>query len=109
MLPRCPWMLEFLNQLGDKSRAVRIPHAQLESSLAISHYYVSRPDLVRAGRGTQALIQELGGIDTLRFLQQFRTGSGNYAIDHQTLVADEAGTPIGAGDEIALMPPLSGG
>jgi len=28
---------------------------------------------------------------------------------NQELVADEVGTPIHAGDEIALMPPLSGG
>ena len=28
---------------------------------------------------------------------------------NQELVADEAGTPISAGDEIALLPPLSGG
>lgn len=28
---------------------------------------------------------------------------------NQTLVADEAGTPISAADEIALLPPLSGG
>lgn len=28
---------------------------------------------------------------------------------NQALVADEAGTPVAAGDEIALMPPLSGG
>jgi molybdopterin synthase sulfur carrier subunit len=28
---------------------------------------------------------------------------------NQELVADEAGQPISAGDEIALLPPLSGG
>ena len=28
---------------------------------------------------------------------------------NQEMVADEAGTPVSAGDEIALLPPLSGG
>jgi molybdopterin converting factor small subunit len=28
---------------------------------------------------------------------------------NQTMVADEAGTPVSASDEIALLPPLSGG
>lgn len=41
------------------------------------------------GRATQALIQELGVIDTLRFLHQFRTGSGNYTLDRQQLLAGE--------------------
>ena len=36
-------------------------------------------------RGTDALIKEIGIVDTIRFLNQFRAGSGNYAIDRDKL------------------------
>jgi hypothetical protein len=35
--------------------------------------------------GTQALIRELGVVDALRFLSQFRTGSGNYTAEREQL------------------------
>lgn len=56
-----------------------------------------QPISALTGRGTQALIQELGVIDTLRFLQQFRTGSGNYTMDRQTFVTDETVQSIVSG------------
>ncbi|MDY0166414.1 MAG: hypothetical protein RBS80_07710 [Thermoguttaceae bacterium] len=36
-------------------------------------------------RGTNALIKEIGVVDTIRFLNQFRAGSGDYAIDRDKL------------------------
>jgi hypothetical protein len=36
-------------------------------------------------RATHALIQELGIVDTIRFLNQFRAGSGNYTVDRKQL------------------------
>jgi hypothetical protein len=36
-------------------------------------------------RGTDALIREIGVVDTIRFLNQFRAGSGNYTIDRDKL------------------------
>jgi hypothetical protein len=37
-------------------------------------------------RGTHALIKEIGVVDTIRFLNQFRAGSGNYTIDRDLLL-----------------------
>lgn len=36
-------------------------------------------------RGTNALIKEIGVVDTIRFLNQFRAGSGNYTRDRNEL------------------------
>lgn len=36
-------------------------------------------------RATEALIRELGVVDTLRFLNQLRAGSGNYTEERQHL------------------------
>ncbi len=36
-------------------------------------------------RATNALIQELGVVDTIRFLNQFRAGSGNYTAQREQL------------------------
>ena len=36
-------------------------------------------------RATDALIQELGVVDTIRFLNQFRAGSGNYTVEREQL------------------------
>ncbi|NEX23103.1 hypothetical protein G3480_22860 [Thiorhodococcus mannitoliphagus] len=36
-------------------------------------------------RGTNALIMAIGVVDTIRFLNQFRAGSGNYTIDRDKL------------------------
>ena len=36
-------------------------------------------------RATHALIQELGVVDTIRFLNQFRVGSGNYTAEREQL------------------------
>ena len=38
-------------------------------------------------RATHALIQELGVVDTIRFLNQFRVGSGNYTTEREQLFA----------------------
>ena len=37
-------------------------------------------------RATDALIKELGVVDTIRFLNQFRAGSGNYTADRARLL-----------------------
>lgn len=36
-------------------------------------------------RATDALIQEVGIVDTIRFLNQFRTGSGDYTAERGQL------------------------
>jgi hypothetical protein len=36
-------------------------------------------------RATHALIQELGVVDAIRFLNQFRVGSGNYTAEREQL------------------------
>ena len=36
-------------------------------------------------RATNVLIKEFGAVDTIRFLNQFRAGSGNYAIERERL------------------------
>ena len=37
-------------------------------------------------RATKALIRELGVVDTIRFLNQFRTGQGNYTAEREQLL-----------------------
>jgi hypothetical protein len=39
-------------------------------------------------RGTEALIRELGVVDTVRYLNQFRAGSGDYLIDRPVSLGD---------------------
>ena len=41
-------------------------------------------------RARNALIQELGVIDAMRFLNQFRAGSGDFTADRETLFKDES-------------------
>jgi len=36
-------------------------------------------------RATNALIKEFGVVDTIRFLNQFRAGSGNYTMEREQL------------------------
>ena len=40
-------------------------------------------------RAKSALIQELGVVDTLRFLSQFRAGSGDYTTEREHLFKGE--------------------
>lgn len=42
------------------------------------------------GRARNALIQELGVVDTLRFLNQFRAGSGDYTTEREQLFKGES-------------------
>jgi len=37
-------------------------------------------------RATDVLVRELGVVDTIRFLGQFRAGSGNYSADRDDLL-----------------------
>jgi hypothetical protein len=39
-------------------------------------------------RATDALVRELGVVDTIRFLGQFRAGSGDYTVQRDKLFAD---------------------
>lgn len=39
-------------------------------------------------RATAALIREIGVVDTIRFLNQFRTGSGDYTAERKELFRD---------------------
>ena len=40
-------------------------------------------------RATDALVRELGVVDAIRFLGQFRAGSGDYTTQRQSLFAGE--------------------
>ncbi len=44
-----------------------------------------QPMTILTQRAKHALIQELGVVDTMRFLNQFRAGSGNYTQERQQL------------------------
>ena len=45
-------------------------------------------------RAKRALMSELGAVDAMRFLNQFRTGSGDYTVERETLLAGESVTDI---------------
>lgn len=47
-------------------------------------------------RAKNALIQELGVTDTLRFLNQFRAGSGDYTAERKNLFKGESVKSIAA-------------
>lgn len=59
------------------------------------------------GRAKQALIQELGAVDTMRFLNQFRDGNGDYTIERDALLKDETVTGIIAGIKARRKPASS--
>jgi hypothetical protein len=48
-------------------------------------------------RAKNALIQELGVIDALRFLNQFRAGNGNYTVEREQLFKADTVKSIVAG------------
>lgn len=48
-------------------------------------------------RAKHALIQELGIIDAMRFLNQFRAGSGDYTVEREQLFKGESVKSILAG------------
>lgn len=48
-------------------------------------------------RAKHALVQELGVIDTLRFLNQFRAGNGDYTAERARLFKGESVKTIVAG------------
>lgn len=41
-------------------------------------------------RAKHALVQELGVVDAMRFLSQFRAGSGDYTTEREQLFKDES-------------------
>jgi hypothetical protein len=48
-------------------------------------------------RAKQVLIQELGAIDAMRFLNQFRAGSGDYTAEREKLFKGETVKSLVAG------------
>jgi len=48
-------------------------------------------------RAKNVLVQELGTIDAMRFLNQFRAGSGDYTIEREQLFKGESVKSIMAG------------
>jgi molybdopterin converting factor small subunit len=65
---------------------------------------IALPDGVATAAGLRARLVELNP-DLAEIL---RAKTVRIAVN-QELVTDEAGTPVSASDEIALLPPLSGG
>jgi hypothetical protein len=47
-------------------------------------------------RATSALVREIGVVDTIRFLSQFRPGAGNYVVDRDALFEGKSVTDIAA-------------
>jgi hypothetical protein len=39
-------------------------------------------------QATQVLVRELGAVNTIRFLNQFRVGQGDYTLEREQLFAD---------------------
>jgi molybdopterin converting factor small subunit len=62
------------------------------------------PDGVGTAADLRARLAELNPI----LSEMLRAKTVRIAVNRE-LVADEAGTPVSADDEIALLPPLSGG
>ena len=50
-----------------------------------------------SSRAKNVLIQELGVIDTMRFLNQFRAGHGDYTVEREQLFKGETVKSIVAG------------
>lgn len=50
-----------------------------------------------SNRAKHALIEELGVVDAMRFLSQFRAGSGNYTTERDQLFKGESVENISAG------------
>jgi hypothetical protein len=48
-------------------------------------------------RAKQVLIEELGAVDTMRFLNQFRAGSGDYTAEREQLFKGETVKSLVAG------------
>ena len=48
-------------------------------------------------RAKHALVQELGVVDTMRFLNQFRAGNGDYTAEREQLFKGESVKSIAAG------------
>lgn len=48
-------------------------------------------------RAKRALVQELGVVDAMRFLNQFRAGNGNYTAERDQLFKGESVKSIAAG------------
>jgi molybdopterin converting factor small subunit len=65
---------------------------------------IALPDGVATAAGLRARLVELNP----DLAEMLRAKTVRIAVN-QELVADEAGTPVSADDEIALLPPLSGG
>ena len=65
---------------------------------------IAMPDGVGTAAGLRARLVELNP----DLADMLRAQTVRIAVN-QVMVADEAGTPVSAGDEIALLPPLSGG
>jgi hypothetical protein len=60
-------------------------------------------------RTMEVLCRELGAADTVRFLNQFTTGHGDYTSDRDTLFAGETLDQIVAGIRRAEDSPSAGG
>lgn len=65
---------------------------------------VALPDGVQTAADLRARLVELNP----DLAETLRAKTVRIAVNHE-LVGDEAGTPVSAADEIALLPPLSGG
>ena len=55
-------------------------------------------------RAKAALIEKLGVIDTIRFLNQFRAGSGDFTIEREQLFKGESVTSIVAAIKASRPP-----
>lgn len=60
------------------------------------------------GVGTAAELRALLAAENPDLAETILAKTVRIAVNHE-MVADEAGTRIAAGDEVALLPPLSGG
>lgn len=48
------------------------------------------PMSLLAGRARHALVEELGAVDAVRFLNEFRQGSGDYTVEREAMFTGES-------------------
>lgn len=59
-------------------------------------------------RATDALVRELGVVDAIRFLGQFRAGSGDYTAQRQVLFGEASVRELATQIKARRLPPRAG-
>ena len=101
-LMRRAWLAISLSDFSARSRC--FPLSEKAASFSNASHASALPDGVATAAQLRARLAELNP----DLADMLRAKTVRIAVN-QELVADEAETAVSAGDEIALLPPLSGG